>query len=219
MPSASEDSKYQSISDSIYNSLSDHFRDYHWEVHFILGPSIDSCDVLQANCITIPFSAAFSSLPASKVVAVWSPKRDMSPHVGKAKDALDTMVTFSDHLYGAAAIREALAATEDMRSAMLAFMIDPSTYIKNENLTVIDNSFNKAMSRVNFYSNNVLTVLPKNAKFFSKSDDTSYRSGAGRLLTKRSMLSEKMSQLSDHSVIVSYYSRYDKPQSSQSQCA
>jgi len=207
------DSKYQSISDTIYNSLSSRFNDYYWEVYFVLGDSIDSCDVLQTNCITIPFTPAVSSLPASKVVATWSPKCDMSPHVGKAKDALDTMVKYSDHLYGAAVLRQAMNITGDLRSAMLAFMIDPPTYVKNANLTVIDDNFGNAISAINFYSNNVLTVLPKGSVFYAKSDDRSYRSSTGKTVTKRSMISEALQQLSEHSVIVSYYGRYDKSNS------
>lgn len=210
MVNETADSKYPTMSDSIYNSLSSHFNDYHWEVYFILGESLDSCDVLETNCISIPFTRTVSSLPASKVIAVFSPKLDMSPHVGKAKEALDTMVKYSDHLYGLVIIREAMNATGDLQSALLAYMIHPPTYVKNENLTNIDDAFGNAMSRVNFYSNNVLTVLPKGSVFYAKSDDRSYRSSIARILTRRSMISEPFQQLSDHSVIVSYYGRYDK---------
>jgi len=218
MTSATADSKYSTMSEKIYDDLSSHFADYHWEVHFVVGDSIDSCDVQQTNCVAIPFRHRFGSLSSSKIIAVWSPKCDMSPHVGKAKDALDTMVKYNEQLYGSVFVRQALNVTEYMRSAVLAFMIDPPSYIKNENLTVIDDSFGKAMSAVNFYSNNVLTVLPKESTFYSKSDKGNYRSGTERFLTKRSILSEKLPQLSDHSVIVSYYAPYDTAVSSGDVC-
>jgi len=213
MTTDTPDAKYSTMSDQIYDSLSKHFADYHWEAHFVVGDSIDSCDVQQTNCVTIPFKHRLGSLPSSKIIAVWSPKCDMSPHVGKAKDALDTMVKYNELLYGNVLVRQALNKTTYLPSALMAFMIDPPSYVKNENLTVMDDNFGNAMSAVNFYTNNVLTVLPKESTFYSKSDKGSYRSGTERLLTKRSMLSEKLPQLSDHSVIVSYYAPYDMPSS------
>jgi hypothetical protein len=47
------DFKYATVSDVIYDSLEAQYGDYRWEVHFMLGATEDSCNVLGSNCISI----------------------------------------------------------------------------------------------------------------------------------------------------------------------
>jgi len=141
----------------------------------------------------------------NKIIVVWSPKCNLSPHVTNAAKALDTTIKNADRLFGP-------IPADKKAAGILAFILDPPGFVKSENLTS-DSNFNATeVSNLTFYENNVAAVLSPNAEFFSKVDGQSYKGQTNkeRILTKRSIIESSQPKLANHRIILSYFSRYDR---------